>query len=554
MKEGARMHFLRRLLTIPVVAAIVFALAYPGRSSAAQIAPLAEIRGTVHDATGAPLVGALVAAAITSPSAHERIVLTDKRGSFFIPNLLAGQYSLKVTMSRFLPVQKSGIQLNPGATANVTVSLQTAMDVVRRATARERAQSEDIVWTLRSSRSTQPVLRLVESQTEESNPDQLLSPDYTGYFQLYSKSTETAAGPSDSVGSQFSVTMPLQTAAKVTLAGQYNESPDQPRGFGAQYEFTPANRHRAQIGVNVRQGALLGNPLQSDPLREIQLQYGEKFQWSDHVVLDYGAAAGRADAYVDRSYLRPRMAISWVPEPRTTITLGGTSQAPTPTDNSIRGKDYFERSVNVPPALERYLHTELAASRLFSEDNSVSVAVFRDQTDNHAVFVTTPDGRRGLLIFDARRMPSDGVRAHFNHDFRRFSAGVGYTSVTGIGVAGEKSTALEIQKHFERRRFQVVTARFNTDFDPTNTQFTAVYRWVSGFSASALDPYQNLVEFNEPTLSLTVAQALPTWRTFPGKVQAILDARNVFEQPFAVGTAHLASSPRLLKGGINVRF
>src|SRR5262245_46412193 len=182
------MNFLRRLAIIPVALGMTAALVFPNVVFASQIIPLAEIRGTVVDSSGAPLVGALVTAAITSPAAHERIVLSDKRGTFFIPNLLAGQYSLKVTMQRFLPVQKSGIQLNAGATANVTVSMQTAMDVVRRATERDLARSEDIVWTLRSSRSTQPVLRLVEDHSvPEPGLNSGLPPAYTGYFQLYSK-------------------------------------------------------------------------------------------------------------------------------------------------------------------------------------------------------------------------------------------------------------------------------------------------------------------------------------------------------------------------------
>ena len=101
------MHFLRRLAVVGLVLATVFALVPPNTASAAQIAPLAEIRGVVHDSTGAPLVGALVVASITSPAAHERIVLSDKRGSFFIPNLLAGQYTLKITSSRFLPASWS---------------------------------------------------------------------------------------------------------------------------------------------------------------------------------------------------------------------------------------------------------------------------------------------------------------------------------------------------------------------------------------------------------------------------------------------------------------
>src|SRR5262249_29454637 len=159
-----------------------------------------------------------------------------------------------------LSALRQGIQLNAGGTAVLTVNLQNAMDIVRRAVARERAQSEVIVWTLRSSRSTQPVLRLVESAPTNAKP--FLGPDYSGYFQVYSKSVETSSGSAEGVGSQFSVTMPIDPTSKVTVHGQYNESPTQPRGIGALYDFSPATHHKAAVGVNVRQGALFGDPLQ----------------------------------------------------------------------------------------------------------------------------------------------------------------------------------------------------------------------------------------------------------------------------------------------------
>ncbi len=88
----------------------------------------------------------------------------------------------------------------------------------------------------------------------------------------------------------------------------------------------------------------------------------------------------------------------------------------------------------------------------------------------------------------------------------------------------------------------------------TQTEITTVYRWTSAVSASRLDPYQRLVEYNDPTLSVSIAQNLPTWRMFPGKVQAIVDARNLLDQ--CLGSQHtpFGQYPKLLKGGINIRF
>ena len=105
-----------------------------------------------------------------------------------------------------------------------------------------------------------------------------------------------------------------------------------------------------------------------------------------------------------------------------------------------------------------------------------------------------------------------------------------------------------------QRRFQSVAARFKADVDATQTEITAVYRWTSAFSVSRLDPYQRMMEYNDPTLSVSIAQNLPTWRMFPGKVQAILDARNLLDQSFGGPRTQVGQYPRLLKGGINIKF
>ena len=514
---------------------------------------LAAISGRVHDSAGSPLVGALVIVVAASPIIPERIALTDKDGSFSVPNLFAGQYAVKISMPQFLPALKQGIQLNAGGTAVLTVNLQNALDVVRRAVSRDKAQSDDIVWTLRSSRSTQPVLRLADNQHKQEAPKQPASSDYSGYFQVYSKSVDTSSGTTQGVGSQFSVKVPLDANSNVTVRGQYNEAPMQPRGFGATYEFVPASHHKAEIGMNLRQGALFADPLQGDSAREVQIQYGEDFQWSDHLVFNYGAEAGRAGTIAGTSYVRPRFSTSWVPDVRTTFTVGVSSQAPAAADDPIRGKEYFDRMLYVPPALERYSHTEAGLTRILSDKMEISAAVFRDRTETEALFVSSPDGRPGVVVLDTSNLPSQGIRVHLNRHFRNFEAGIGYTSVKGIGVDSD-SAVENMRNQLSPRHFQMVAARFKAKLDMTQTEITTVYRWTSDFSALRLDPYQRLVEYNDPTLSLSIAQNLPTFRMFPGRVQAVVDARNLLDQCLRTQRTQFGQYPRLVKGGINIRF
>jgi hypothetical protein len=208
----------------------------------------------------------------------------------------------------------------------------------------------------------------------------------------------------------------------------------------------------------------------------------------------------------------------------------------------------------LPPALERYSHNEAAFSHVFSEDLKFTAAVFRDRTDNQALFVTSPDGRRGLLVLDTRGIPSEGFRMDLNRQFRNFEAGIGFTSADGVGLKRAASSPAELSDQLVRRRFQVVAARFKADVDSTQTEVTAIYRWMSHFSASHIDPYQRLFEYNDPTLSISIAQNLPTSRLFPGKIQAILDARNLFEQSFGPQRTQVAQYPRLVKGGISIKF
>src|SRR5947207_11325994 len=256
--------------------------------------------------------------------------------------------------------------------------------------------------------------------------------------------------------------MPLDPSSKVTVQGQFNESPMQPRGIGASYDFVPAAHHKAAVGVNVRQGALFADPLQTDSLREVQVKYGEDFQWTDHFVFNYGAEAGRTGAVSGASYLRPRFGVSWVPQRRTTLSITASSQAPTAADDPIRGKEYFDRTLFVPPALERYQHGEAGITRIIS-DFEVSAAVFHDRTDTEALFVNMPDGRRGILVLDTSNLPSQGFRLNVNRQFRNFEAGVGYTSVNGVGIDSQGASLDEMKDRLFRRRFQTVAARFKAD-------------------------------------------------------------------------------------------
>jgi len=103
------------------------------------------IAGSVLDSSGRPVVGALVSMATTGPSTLDRMILTDSRGVFSFDNLVAGEYSVQVTMPQFAPSNKEKIQLAAGGSATLKFNLQTVADVMRRAASRDARQAADIV-------------------------------------------------------------------------------------------------------------------------------------------------------------------------------------------------------------------------------------------------------------------------------------------------------------------------------------------------------------------------------------------------------------------------
>ena len=509
------------------------------------------ITGTVQDSLGRSVAGALVSMVTAGPSGVDQLKFTDQRGMFSFDHLVEGQYLVQVTTPRFAASQREKIELKAGASATVKFTLQSVAEVLQRAGSRDAKQTQDIVWTLRSARGTQSPLRFSDSAA--TPVFRTLQPDYSGYIQFYSKADPGSRLASTSKGSRFSVTMSLPANAKVTVSGQYSESPLEPKGASALYEFQPVDGHETQIGVDVRQGVILDDAFSAEELKEFQASYSDKFYLAKTLVAEQGAELGHAEGRTSNSYFRPRGALSWVPNDRTVFKAAVSTQAPGRADDPVRAREYYEQ-VNLPPSLEHYFHAEIGASRFLNDSTKVSMALFQDRANYRALFVTAPDGRHGLIVLNGKDTPSQGIRMFVNREFSGFETGFGYTVASAAGLSGAASTLDEVRNQIALRRFHVFTARIKTDVHLTNTELTAVYRWMSRSAVGAIDPYQQGLEYNDPTLSISIAQNLPTFGAIPAKVQAIFDARNLFEQPIGPSGNQLVLFPRFVKGGINIRF
>lgn len=108
---------MRRIIEVTICVLVFSAIAW------AQTVSVAQIRGTVKDASGAVLPGAEIKVTQTD-TGLTRNVLADETGTFTLPNLPIGPYKLEVALPGFSTYVQTGIVLQVNSNPVIPVVLQ----------------------------------------------------------------------------------------------------------------------------------------------------------------------------------------------------------------------------------------------------------------------------------------------------------------------------------------------------------------------------------------------------------------------------------------------
>jgi hypothetical protein len=133
------------------------------------------------------------------------------------------------------------------------------------------------------------------------------------------------------------------------------------------------------------------------------------------------------------------------------------------------------------------------------------------------------------------------------------TATFGYAAGEGMGLSPnglQDPTAL-----FRPEGFQVFSGQVRADFG-TGTRVSATYRYSPRSVVFAIDPFAGRMTAYEPSTSVFIAQSLPMPDFFPGRWEAMLDVRNVFDVVPASEDSSLllADYSRLVRAGLSFRF
>ncbi len=543
----------------------------------ADVAP-GSISGSVTDTAGIAQMGATVE--MLAVGTGQRILAyTDTVGHFTINGLTPGNYDIRVSAPSFLPSVREDVALAAGAAKVVNITLNTLFEAVRIMPTRKTGNSDDDSWkwTLRST-ANRPILRFddgVPIVVEASQQDHVLK----GSLAFMAGGSNDGYGSASDMGTVFTVDPSQFSWGAFAFDGSLGYGTGTPDGvLRASFQSGSASSSPHQLAFIVRRFAGPDLLVHRGSLQAFALTSANTMQVGDFLELQYGGELqtiqfmGRANAF------RPYAIADWHVGDATVIEYRYATNEPTTGvtksfDSSAA--DLGEAGprmtlVNGTPLLENAHHHELSVSQMVG-DNRFQIAYFRDRVKDPALLgvgeigVDTgdvlPDIYSGTFSYNGSELEAQGVRFVYQRKLSdTISATVDYAygGVLDLEHPGIGWDAIRADMHPAWRHSAAVKL---TGIIPRwNTEWIVSYRWTNGSALTPVDMFNATSGQTDPFFNLFLRQPIPRMRLVPGRMEALIDLRNLLAQGYVpvIGpdgsTVYLVQSARSVRGGLAFTF
>lgn len=566
---------LRRLAAV-ALGAILAVLAYSPALHAAD--PFSgSLAGWVKDEKGIAQMGAAVAVVAADGSLVKR-VFSDHSGRFSVEGLFPGEYAVRVTLGRFLPLSKSRVRIQAGTQALLDVSLRSifaTLQLSMPAAGDIRDMTDEWKWTLRSGHSDRPLLRFrpAEERKERSRILRRVNGAFAethAYAEVTSGSgtMPSALSNESDLGTSFAVATSLFGNNGVTISGNVgaNSASQSPAtafrtsyqreiGFGTPEVSMTVRRLRTSVGS---ERAFLDPQVggQGPSLDTFTLGLGDRVQVSDSTTVEYGFLY-EAVRFLDRlDYISPYGRIIQRLSPRRTLELSYASGVPHP-ETAVQGSaedlrqevstlGMFPRvALNDGRAtVQRTEHVEIAYKEQFGK-GLLEAAVYQDAISDTAISALVPDSYQnsGQVLPDLFSQASTinggrhtmrGYRVSYSRRLKeRLEAALGYGN-TGViqpgNLASVGSDLSQLRNNLDVARAHLVIASIAAESKYSGTRAVASYQWSSRDSVIAPDLYNDFAARSGTGLNLIIRQPLPMSGPLPGsRFELTADVRNMLK-------------------------
>jgi hypothetical protein len=554
---------------------LVFALL--AAPAAAAIKP-ASLSGSVKDATGVPQMGAAVEI-FASATTGGKTVFTDARGFYDASGLEAGVYHVKVTAPSFLPSLRENVALRAGAHAVVNLTLHTLFEAVQWLPPRRTSpqEEEEWKWTLRSV-VNRPILRALDKGpvvVDTNGGERRLR---TRVAFVAGAEAEGFGGAADMTTS-FSVQQSLFTSGTLSLRGNLGYGSANPAAVvRAAYSHGLPTGSRPQVALTVRHFASPEAAAPGAALDALALSLSDGITIADFVELNYGGEMQSVQFGKRITAFRPFGAVVVHLGPDTVVEYRyATSQ---PTTRAAKGFDSAPADLSESgprmslrgsaPALERARHHEISISRRLGENN-FQLAVYSDRISDAALVGVgdvppdngefLPDIYSGTFTYGGGRFSTTGMRLVCQRKLAAdltATAEYGYGGVVDLADSNMNWEAARASLHSARRH--AVATKIAGRIPRSNTRWIASYKWTSGRALSPVDLFNTSPGQADPYLNIFIRQPIPATSFIPGRLEALVDLRNLLAQGYVpvIGqdgeTLYLVQSARAIRGGVAFSF
>jgi len=563
--------------------------------TSAFAAGVGAISGIVKDSTGKAQIGAMVEI-FTSAAAPGATVFTDAQGVYNVENLTPGTYQIRATAAWFLPALRENVNLRAGTRVLVNLTLNALAGTlqslpVRRSTS---TKPDDWHWTLRSQ-ANRPVLRAV-AQNSDDNPDNASAGKKEGSaapargeaddHSLKARVAFIAGAEGDGFGSAgdmttaFVLEKSLFAAGTLSLDGNIGAAAGTPAGvLRASYTQDFGSVSHPTFTVIYRRFATPGVAVENSPYASVEMNTSDSISVADFIDLQYGAAVQSLEFAKRTIAFRPYGSVAMHLSPNFVLQYRyATSEPDTRSPKGFDGAaaDLRESGPRMAlaagaPNVERAIHQEVSASRRLGK-TSVQVAGYMDNIRN-AVLTgagdpsaysddVLPDVYSGTFSYAyGGNLNTTGLRVVVERELGEgMTATVDYSM--GGAVTAESLPGLwqNLAQSLATNRQHSVGGKLEGYLPVSGTRWIASYKWTSGNAISAVDAFNASPGQTDPYLCIFIRQPLPNASFIPGKMDALLDLRNMLAQGYlpVMGpdghNVYLVQSARSLRAGLAFTF
>ncbi len=542
-------------------------------------APSGSISGTIRSADGTPQMGAVVEI-FASGSVEPLLLYTDKAGRYTASDILPGIYNVKVSAASYLPSLRDHVALRAGAHIVVNLTLNTLFEAVQLLPARKASpeDNDDWRWTLRST-SNRPILRVVGDE-----PLVLVShSDRKEDRTLKARVAFVAGGGSEGYGGAidyatiFGVDQAISSNDALGFTGQVGYDNGEPIGVvRTAYSHHFQNGQDPHIAFTVRRSAPVGT--QASTLNSMQWTYSDQQTIADFIELNYGSELQSVQFLRRMSRLRPFGSVAAHLSSATKIEYRyATAEPLSEFDRAVSGAELTDDAPRVSIAgnlqsVEQACHQELAVSHKAGA-TKLQAALFFDRVNNIALTGAgaasaqerdlLTDYANDTFTYNGGTLHSTGMRLVVERKLANsLIAVLNYSIGDEIAPLGPTAgtTWREVKNNFHQAKAQSIAAKMSGKVPGLQTRWGASYKWSSADGVTQVDMFNAGPGQADPYLSFYLHQPIPGGAFLPGKLEALVDVRNLLAEgyrPFLAEDGHtlyLVQATRAVRGGLAFTF